>query len=294
MRSLLSRLARSGPLDVFTIGRYLDQIATALEYGQEHAVLHESLSVDCIFIRLDGQLVVADFGVRKLLEPDRSGAEQNLIKGMSDVSAPEQLLGKPSSPATDVYALGAVLYHLLTGAPVFVGSSYEELAQQHLYASVPPLSRWRNDLPAGLYSIIARALAKDPVQRFHQPGLLANAYHRIVAPNNKIRMPFIVPAAPLTDLTFTERAWSPNGSVLVDSINGHSRSTIQEPIQHSLHGFVDDDASGFSPRPSLMRRYERRKIPYTALIVGLVLLLVIAAIGDRQWANRGCAALAEE
>ncbi len=277
MRSLLSRLARSGPLDVFTIGRYLDQIATALEYGQEHAVLHESLSVDCIFIRLDGQLVVADFGVRKLLEPDRSGAEQNLIKGMSDVSAPEQLLGKPSSPATDVYALGAVLYHLLTGAPVFVGSSYEELAQQHLYASVPPLSRWRNDLPAGLYSIIARALAKDPVQRFHQPGLLANAYHRIVAPNNKIRMPFIVPAAPLTDLTFTEGAWSPNGSVPVDHINGHSRSTIQEPIQHSLHGFVDDDASGFSPRPSLMRRYERKKIPYTALIVGLVLLLVIAS-----------------
>jgi hypothetical protein len=176
-----------------------------------------------------------------------------------------------------VYALGAVLYHLLTGAPVFVGSTYEELAQQHLYASVPPLSRWRNDLPAGLYSIIARALAKDPVQRFHQPGLLANAYHRIVAPNNKIRMPFIVPAAPLTDLTFTEKAWSPNGSVPIDHMNGQSRSTIQEPIQHSLHGFVDDDASGFSPRPSLMRRYERKKIPYTALIVGLVLLLVIAS-----------------
>ncbi|HEY6284880.1 MAG TPA: protein kinase, partial [Ktedonobacteraceae bacterium] len=71
MRTLLSRLDRNGPLDVFTIGRYLDQIATALEYGHEHAVLHESLSVDCIFIRLDGQLVVADFGVRKLLESDR-------------------------------------------------------------------------------------------------------------------------------------------------------------------------------------------------------------------------------
>jgi serine/threonine protein kinase len=277
MRSLLSRLVRGGPLDIFTIGRYLDQIATALEYGHEHAVLHESLLVDSIFIKLDGQLVVSDFGVRRLLESDRSDAGQNLIKGISDVVAPEQLLGKPSNPATDVYALGAVLYHLLTGAPVFVGSTYEELAQQHLYASVPPLSRWRNDLPAGLYSIIARALAKDPVQRFHQPGLLANAYHRIVAPNSKIRMPFIVPAAPLTDLTLTERAWSPNGSVPVDQMNGHSRSTTQEAIQHSLHGFVDDDASGLSPRPSLMRRYQRKKTSYTALIVGLMLLLVIAS-----------------
>src|SRR5262249_31130657 len=159
------------PLDIFTIGRYLDQIATALEYGHEHAVLHESLSVDCIFIRLDGQLVVADFGVRKLLEPNRSDAVPSLMKDMADISAPEQLLGKPSSTATDVYALGAVLYHLLTGSPVFVGRTYEDLAQQHLFGSVPPLRRWRSDLPAGLYSIIARALAKDPVQRFHQPGM---------------------------------------------------------------------------------------------------------------------------
>ena len=78
MRSLFSRLDRNGPLDVFTIGRYLDQIATALEYGHEHSVLHESLAVDCIFIRLDGQLVVADFGIRKLLESDRQDTEQNL------------------------------------------------------------------------------------------------------------------------------------------------------------------------------------------------------------------------
>ncbi len=291
MRSMLSRLDKSGPLDVFTIGRYLDQIATALEYGHEHAVLHESLSVGCIFIRLDGQLVVADFGVRKLLEPDRKDTEQNLIKGMSDVYAPEQLLGKPGSPATDVYALGAVLYHLLTGTPVFVGSTYEELAQQHLYASVPPLSRWRNDLPAGLYSIIARALAKDPVQRFHQPGMLANAYHRIVAPNNKIRMPFIVSTTPISDMTLTERAWSPNGSVPIDQMNGQSRSTNQAHIPHSLHGFVDDDASNLGPRPELMHRFQRKKIPYTALIVGMMLLLVIVSglIGAVLLSQRGSA-----
>jgi serine/threonine protein kinase len=277
MRSLLSRLERSGSLDVFTIGRYLDQIATALEYGHEHAVLHESLSVDCIFIRLDGQLVVADFGVRKLLESNRQDTEQSLIKGLSDVTAPEQLLGKPSSPATDVYALGAVLYHMLAGAPVFVGSTYEELAQQHLYASVPPLSRWRGDLPSGLYSIIARALAKEPAQRFYQPGMLANAYHRIVDPNNKIRTPFIVSTIPASDLIVTERAWSPNGSMPIDQLNGQSRSTSQAPMPHSLHGFVDDDSSGLSPRPELMRRFQRSKLSNTALIVGLILLLVIAS-----------------
>src|SRR6266851_4315261 len=67
MRSLHSRLEKNGPLDIFTIGRYLDQITATLEYAHQHAVLHSSLSVDCIFIRLDGQLVVADFGLRSLL-----------------------------------------------------------------------------------------------------------------------------------------------------------------------------------------------------------------------------------
>src|SRR5258708_18474034 len=81
---------------------------------------------------------------------------------------------------------------MLTGSPVFVGNTPDEIAQQHLYASVPLLSQWRSDLPAGLYSVIARALAKDPAQRFRHPGVLANAYHRIIDPHNRSRVPFIV------------------------------------------------------------------------------------------------------
>ena len=292
MRSLLSRLEKSGSLDVFTIGRYLDQIATALEYGHEHAVLHESLAVDCIFIRLDGQLVVADFGVRKLLESDKQNTEQNLIKGLSDVTAPEQLLGKPSSPATDVYALGAVLYHMLAGSPVFIGSTYEELAQQHLYASVPPLTLWRSDLPSGLYSIIARALAKAPSQRFSQPGMLANAYHRIVDPNNKIRTPFIVSTTPASELAFTERSWNPNGSTPVDPSMGQSHSANKVAMSHSMHGFADVEAMSVNPRPELMRRFQRRKGPNIALIVGLILVLVVTTglVGGLLLSQRSSAA----
>jgi serine/threonine protein kinase len=293
MRSLLSRLEKSGSLDVFTIGRYLDQIATALEYGHEHAVLHESLAVDCVFIRLDGQLVVADFGVRKLLESDKQNAEQNLIKGLSDVTAPEQLLGKPSSPATDVYALGAVLYHMLSGSPVFVGSTYEELAQQHLYASVPPLSLWRSDLPSGLYSIIARALAKEPSQRFSQPGMLANAYHRIVDPNNKIRTPFIASTIPASEMAFTERAWSPNGSMQLDQSPGQTYSPNKVAMPHSMHGFADDETLSVNPRPELLRRFQRRKVPNIALVVGLILVLVVATglIGGLLLSQRSIAAV---
>ena len=175
LRSLRSRIDKNGMLNAFTIGRYLDQIATALEYAHEHSVVHGSLSVDSIFIRLDGQMVVADVGVRSLLELNIQDMPRKQLLEWSEGNAPEQLLGKPASPATDVYALGAVVYHLLTGSSVFEGSTPDEIAQQHLYASIPPLSQWRSDLPAGLYSILARALSKNPAQRYHQPGAFANA-----------------------------------------------------------------------------------------------------------------------
>ena len=291
MRTLRSRLDKSGRLDVYTIGRYLDQVATALEYGHEHAVLHGSLSLDSIYIKLDGQLVVADFGVRNLLESPRMAVEQDELSSRSEGSAPEQFLGKLASPATDVYALGAVLYHMLAGVPVFVGNTHEELARQHLFASVPPLSQRRADVPAGLYSTLARALAKDPAQRFQQPGALANAYHRIVSPDNKLRMPFIVSTASATGMSPTERSWSAEGSAA--QMPAVSRSDPQTPIPHVLYGRADGDAFNFKlgPRPTLLRRLQRRKVTKTTLRVGLILLLVIASglIGGVLLSQRGSA-----
>ncbi len=260
MRSLHSRLDKNGPLDIFTIGRYLDQITATLEYAHQHAVLHSSLSVDCIFIRLDGQLVVADFGVRSLL---LTGQEEGLAAPLTEwdgACAPEQLLGKPVGTYTDVYALGTVLFALLTGSPVFAGTSAEEIAQQHLYASVPPLSRWRNDLPAGLYSLIARALAKDPGQRFRQPGALANG-------------------PSMVDRPFAEHVWSNNRSAPTDHTSGSPRSVLEPSIPHSLHGFSDDPLSlADSPRAALMHRFGRKDRQRAMLLIAsLVALLLIAS-----------------
>src|SRR5947209_5234825 len=130
MRSLHSRLEKNGPLDIFTIGRYLDQITATLEYAHQHAVLHGNLSVDCIFIRLDGQLVVADFGVRSLLLTGREEGLAGPLTECDGACAPEQLLGKPVGTYTDVYALGTVLFALLTGSPVFAGTTAAAIAQQ--------------------------------------------------------------------------------------------------------------------------------------------------------------------
>jgi len=291
MRSLRARLAKSGPLDSSTAGRYLDQIAATLEYAHQHNILHGNLTVDTIFIRLDGQLVVADFGVMDLFGLSRQDKQIALLHSKSEVRAPEQLLGKPVSPSTDVYALGAVLYHLLTGSPVFTGNTAEELAQQHLYASVPPLSKLRNDLPSGLYSVVARALAKDPAQRFSQPGALANAYSRIVDPHNRTRVPFVVPSSSqhdegsltpvvsLPEMRVSEPDKNVNRMAIDDRKHGLPPSEPQTPFPGASPSFskirtADKDEG---PRPSLMRRLQRKSARRTALIVLPVLLLLIAS-----------------
>jgi len=297
LRSLRSRIEKNGVLNTFTVGRYLDQIATALEYSHEHAVLHGSLSVDSIFIRLDGQLVVADSGVRSLLGLNAQDTARNLLLEWSEAYAPEQLLGKPASPMTDVYALGMVVYHLLTGSSVFEGSTPDEIAQQHLYTSVPPPTLLRSDLPPGLYSILVRTLAKDPAQRYHQPGAFANAYHNAIGSTNRTRMPFVIASevptaqaqqpygagASTTDMPFTERARSNNHHI--------SGSTSQSSIPHSLHGFSDDMPLKLTgnPRQALMHRFGRKQRHRNLLTVALVALLVIAssAVGITLLAQKG-------
>ncbi|HEY6540800.1 MAG TPA: protein kinase [Ktedonobacteraceae bacterium] len=210
MESLSKHLAQHGPLDTRRAGLYLDQLAATLESGHQHGILHLNLNTENIFIKQDGNLVVADFGVLHILEQGSAyqqsafqrdhtpAAKHDPLFGMNEASspAPEQVAGDPVDTPADVYAPGATLYRMLTGHRVFRGNTLAEIAQQHLKSPVPPLSNWRRDLPPALDGVIGRAMAKDPRQRFARPGELANAYHQIVAPSDSRRQPFAAPPAP--------------------------------------------------------------------------------------------------
>jgi Rieske Fe-S protein len=187
---------RKGPLGTTLAGHYLDYIASALEYAHLQAVLHRNVTTDCIFIHQDVNLLVADFGVMHLLQAGMrfNGSDTRKVAyGINEASspAPEQILGQAVDTFTDVYALGAVLYRMLTGHRAFKGNTLEEIFRLHLQAPVPSLTLWRNDLPKALNGVIARAMAKEPAQRYLHPGELANAYHQIIAPNDTQRVPFV-------------------------------------------------------------------------------------------------------
>ena len=203
MQSLTALLNAHGPIDAQTASRYLDQIATGLEYAHHHAVLHRGLSTDEVFVSEQGQLVVADLGVIRLLELSRKPSQQPMLygNGPSAAPAPEQLRGQPAQSSTDVYAMGALLYRLLTGHRVFSSQSRDELAEMHLHSSIPSVAKWRQisvgqrDITAELDRLIAQAMAKDAHQRIQHPADLANQYAQLVVVNTA-RQPIVVTSAP--------------------------------------------------------------------------------------------------
>jgi serine/threonine protein kinase len=173
--------------DLLRVGRFLEQIASALEYAHDHGVVHRNLSTGCIFVPAGKQIMVGELGLLHLREVSLAGTPWTKgrtysFEGSTESCAPEQLLGKPVDTYADVYAMGGVLYRMLTGYAPFTGKTRDEILRQHLYAKVPSLNTWRGGLPIDLDHIIAKAMSKEPVERFQRPTALVQAYYQIVAP----------------------------------------------------------------------------------------------------------------
>ena len=262
IRSLRSRLAENGPINIFTVGRYLDQIAAALDYAHNHGVLHGNLTLDTIFIRLNGQIAVTDFGLRALVELYVPGVSRSSEKMEL---APEQCTNGSIGTYTDVYALGSALYQLLTGTSMFAGAAPNNDASRYSSTAIQPNSTSRSDLPAGLVSIISRALAKDPKQRYQRAGILANAYHRIVDPNDRNRVPFVITSSPTiqaqqhyipettqTEIRFMEREWIINSIAVSDRAYNMQSQEPQTSFPSALEEKVSEEED-LSDDPTLKR-----------------------------------------
>ncbi|HEY1349995.1 MAG TPA: Rieske 2Fe-2S domain-containing protein [Ktedonobacteraceae bacterium] len=200
-RSLQTWLTDEGPADLAYVGVLLAGLADVLEYVHQQGMLHLNLSARTIFLQADGQPLVRETGLLRMLSV-RMGAPAGTLLALENGSpllvdrqggplyalslasapAPELLLGQVPGTGTDVYALGALLYQLLTGHRALRAESLPALAHQHLHAPLPALSIWRQGLPGALDHLIGQAMSRDPARRLRTPGALAKAYAAIVSP----------------------------------------------------------------------------------------------------------------
>lgn len=167
--TLAKLLADHGPLPVERVITYGLQCVEALAAAHAAGITHRDVKPANLMLGADGHCVLVDLGIARLAGASRStqlaATGRGLFLGTAAYIAPEIITGGTPGPEADLYALGAVLFSLLTGGPPFVGDTSAAVFGQHVYAAAPRPSGARADTPAALDDLVVGMLAKDPGAR---------------------------------------------------------------------------------------------------------------------------------
>ncbi|MHB1837608.1 MAG: serine/threonine-protein kinase, partial [Solirubrobacteraceae bacterium] len=166
---LATRLRRA-PLHPAGACAIAERLCRALAHAHARGIVHRDVKPANVMLSDDGQVKLGDLGIARLAAGSTGG--QAAVAGTPRYMAPEQSRGLRSTPATDVYAVGVVLYEMLAGAPPFDGRSVVELALAHERDTPPPLPE---SVPRALAQIALRALAKNPARRYADGAEMAAA-----------------------------------------------------------------------------------------------------------------------
>jgi serine/threonine protein kinase len=173
--SLEQRIAGQ-PQPAREAAQLVETLARAIHYVHQHGIVHRNLKPPVVLLTALGIPKVSSFDLARLLpqEPDDAESRGSIV-GTPTYMAPEQAAGKVAEvgPATDVYALGAILYELLTGQPPFTGKELLELLSQVRAQEPAPPSRLCPEIPRDLDAICLRCLRKEPADRYASAEALA-------------------------------------------------------------------------------------------------------------------------
>jgi serine/threonine protein kinase len=158
-------------------------LALAIHHAHQHNVVHRDLKPSNVLLRADGTPKITDFGLAKQLDSSLDLTASGRIVGSARYMAPEQAEGNTRAigPATDIHALGAILYELLTGRPPFDGDTLLEALNQVRWSEPVPPRAIRPELSADLEAVCLRCLRKDPARRYGTAEELAGALERVLA-----------------------------------------------------------------------------------------------------------------
>jgi hypothetical protein len=183
-RSLAEELAARGPLSPAEALAVMTEVGSAVAAAHAVGVIHRDIKAQNIVALQQGAwftVKLIDFGIAKLMAPEdqNSAFTTRTMVGTPRTMAPEQILGRSVDARTDVYALGLLLYQMLTGRLPFDGANAAEIEELHLFAAPPQVSQ-AAPVPAALDAVIARALAKEKGDRHPDVPAFLNALARAV------------------------------------------------------------------------------------------------------------------
>jgi serine/threonine-protein kinase len=254
---LSTRLKEDGRLPVGETMSIVAQAADALHAAHLNGTVHRDVKPGNLIVKPNGTVILVDFGVARSAAVT-SVTALNAIVGTALYMAPEQVAKGNVTPATDIYALGAVAYHCVAGRPPFDGDNALQVALRHLEDEPDPLP---DDVPPAVRALIARAMAKDPGDRFASAAEFADAALAAAGATNWRSLTGTQLTAPLASATQTRAMAVPRNLA----------PTARPPAARPPLGPGPPTDPGRGGRPGPPRNQK--------VLGAVVLALLIAAIG---------------
>jgi tRNA A-37 threonylcarbamoyl transferase component Bud32 len=181
--SLVARI-RAGPMPAEEAARILARIGSALDAAHAKGIVHRDLKPANILFDQYGEAYLGDFGIAQL-SGGSSTLTGSMILGTPAYMSPEQISGeKKVDGRSDIYALGIVVYEMLTGQTPFQADSPVKMMMMHVSTPLPPITKIDARIPAGSSAVLERALAKEPEQRYQKAADFSRAFDEITTQRN--------------------------------------------------------------------------------------------------------------
>lgn len=178
----LHRLTSRGPLKSSEAIRVASELLSALDYAHNAGIVHRDIKPSNIMINRSGQVKILDFGIARAVAETFDDIDQTTaILGTAAYFSPEQARGEKVDARTDIYAVGVVLYEMLTGRPPFSGDTAVAVAHQHLHAQPLAPSRLNLKVTPALDAVVLHALSKDRNTRYATAAEFADELRQVEA-----------------------------------------------------------------------------------------------------------------
>ena len=261
-----------GPMTPRDAVEILTQACRGLDYAHRNGVVHRDVKPGNLLRSRDGgQVKLADFGIAKAAEHSDM-TKVGSVLGTAAYLSPEQARGEPAGPPSDLYALGVVSYQLLAGRLPFESASLTDLARQQDTTSPPPLHEVDDQIPRALSLVVARALERNPEDRFADAAAMEQALAdsmRGIAPE---------PTAPTRPLDETDATRKLEGTSITTPLE---RTRAAPPRKRRMEPIAEPPRPAQRRRPAAAPAAQRRRRPGGALraLRTLLMLVLLGAVG---------------
>jgi serine/threonine-protein kinase len=240
--------------------RLMEQACSALEFAHQRLVVHRDIKPANLMLTQDDQLKITDFGTAKILQ---MGATQTAtVIGTPSYMSPEQIKGNPVDGRSDIFALGVILYELVTGQKPFPGDNVTTVIYRVMNEEPIPPRQIDPSIHPGLAAVIARALAKDPAERFQSCREMSQALQNY-------------PQAGSGEPTVRLPSRAPFPAVAASGSSNRAMHSAPRPLSHT------PVPARISTGPVVWQQSKPTRKHH--ILLTLVLLALIAVAGSRAW-----------